>query len=150
MPPATLAAVADHGTVPGASAELDHAADLEALADAGIDMDQVTDELLTDGIRLFQEAMAKLLDGIEQRRLERPRRRVLDQELNAVAPGSAAFEVSVVDDPVAACAQAMVAAARGRRGAQIVLSGGSSPRAVYELAAREPDAFERRHVLVRR
>ena len=69
MPPATLAAVADHGTVPGPSAELDHVADLEALAQAGIDMDHVTDELLTDGIRLFQEAMAKLLDGIEQRRL---------------------------------------------------------------------------------
>ncbi len=59
-----------------------------------------------------------------------------------MAPEAAAFKVSVVDDPVAACAQAMLSAARGREGAQIALSGGSSPRAVYELAAREPDAFE--------
>ena len=59
-----------------------------------------------------------------------------------MAPGSPAFEVSVVDDPVSVCAQAMVSAARGRRGAHIALSGGSSPRAVYELAAHAPDAFE--------
>jgi transaldolase len=68
MPLATLQAVADHGTVPGATAELDHVADLSALAAAGIDMDQVTDELLDEGIKLFQDAMNELLAGIEKRR----------------------------------------------------------------------------------
>jgi transaldolase len=70
MPLTTLAAVADHGEVPGVTAEQDYRADLEALAGAGIDMDAVTDELLVGGIRLFEEAMDALLAGIEQRRTE--------------------------------------------------------------------------------
>jgi transaldolase/glucose-6-phosphate isomerase len=68
MPLATLTAVADHGTVPGPTAEQDPAAELRALADAGIDMTQVTDELLTDGIKQFEDAMNGLLAGIEERR----------------------------------------------------------------------------------
>ncbi len=68
MPLATLSAFADHGSVSGATAEQDHVADLQALAQAGIDMDQVTDELLVDGIKLFADAMASLLDGIGRRR----------------------------------------------------------------------------------
>jgi len=70
MPPATLAAVADHGEVPGMTAELDPSSELEALAAAGIDMHEVTDELLVDGIRLFKEAMDTLLAGIEKRRVD--------------------------------------------------------------------------------
>jgi transaldolase len=70
MPLGTLAAVADHGEVPGITAKQDYRADLEALASAGIDMDEVTDELLIDGIRLFEDAMDALLAGIEQRRSE--------------------------------------------------------------------------------
>jgi transaldolase/glucose-6-phosphate isomerase len=68
MPLATLTAVADHGSVPGPTAEQDPTADLEALANAGIDMTQVTDELLVDGIKQFADAMDALLAGIEQRR----------------------------------------------------------------------------------
>jgi transaldolase len=68
MPLATLHAVADHGTVPGITAELDHTADLAALEQAGIDMNKVTDELLVDGIKQFVGAMNELLAGIEQRR----------------------------------------------------------------------------------
>jgi transaldolase len=70
MPLATLAAVADHGEVPGLTAEHEYRADLDALAEAGVDMDAVTDELLVDGIRLFEDAMDALLAGIEQRRIE--------------------------------------------------------------------------------
>jgi transaldolase len=68
MPMATLQAVADHGKVPGVTAELDPGPDLEALAQAGIDMDQVTDELLADGVKLFEDAMNGLIEGIEKRR----------------------------------------------------------------------------------
>ncbi|MGH2882093.1 MAG: transaldolase family protein, partial [Solirubrobacteraceae bacterium] len=68
MPLATLLAVADHGTVPGPTGEQDPSADLAALAQAGIDMDQVTDELLVDGVGQFEEAMSRLLAGIEERR----------------------------------------------------------------------------------
>ncbi|MDQ6816001.1 MAG: hypothetical protein M3018_01160, partial [Actinomycetota bacterium] len=68
MPMATLLAVADHGHVSGPTAEQDPTPDLEALADAGIDLDQVTDELLIDGVKQFEDAMNRLLDGIEERR----------------------------------------------------------------------------------
>jgi transaldolase/glucose-6-phosphate isomerase len=68
MPLATLNAVADHGKVTAATARLDPSADLEALAGAGIDMTQVTDQLLTDGITLFVDAMEGLLAGIDKAR----------------------------------------------------------------------------------
>ena len=68
MPLQTLLAVADHGSVTGATAEQDPSADLNALADAGIDLDEVTDELLVDGVEQFEEAMKRLLAGIEERR----------------------------------------------------------------------------------
>ena len=68
MPLATLLAVADHGTVPGLTGEEDPSADLAALADAGISLDEVTDELLVDGVEQFEEAMNRLLAGIEERR----------------------------------------------------------------------------------
>ncbi len=67
MPLATLKAFADHGVVRGGTAERDHVADLQALAQAGIDMEQVTDELLVDGIEQFSDAMSSLVNGIEQR-----------------------------------------------------------------------------------
>jgi 6-phosphogluconolactonase len=40
---------------------------------------------------------------------------------------------------VRACADELIAAARA--GGHIVLTGGSTPKAAYELAARQPDAF---------
>ena len=68
MPMATLIAFADHGSVSGPTAEQDPSSDLKALADAGIDMNQVTDELLVDGVQQFEDAMNRLLAGIEERR----------------------------------------------------------------------------------
>jgi transaldolase / glucose-6-phosphate isomerase len=68
MPLPTLLAFADHGVVSGPTAEEDPSADLAALADAGVDLGQVTDELLIDGVKQFEEAMARLLAGIEERR----------------------------------------------------------------------------------
>ncbi|MDQ6606206.1 MAG: bifunctional transaldolase/phosoglucose isomerase [Actinomycetota bacterium] len=68
MPMATLHAFAEHGDVAGPTAEQDPTPDLDALAAAGIDLDQVTEELLVDGVKQFEEAMDRLLSGIEERR----------------------------------------------------------------------------------
>jgi transaldolase len=67
MPLATLQAFGDHGHISGPGAQHDPDEDLQALADAGIDMTEVTDELLADGVKTFEEAMSRLLAGIEQR-----------------------------------------------------------------------------------
>ncbi len=69
MPMATLHAVADHGKVSDQTAEQDPNSDLEALERVGIDLNQVTDELLVDGIKQFEEAMGRLLAGIEEQRV---------------------------------------------------------------------------------
>ena len=68
MPLATLLAVAEHGQIHGPTVEQDPSEDLDALAKAGIDLDQVTEALLIDGIKQFEDAMRRLLEGIESRR----------------------------------------------------------------------------------
>jgi transaldolase / glucose-6-phosphate isomerase len=68
MPLATLQAAAGEGEVTGATAADDPSADLAALADAGIDLEDVTDQLLRDGIEAFVVPMNKLLSGIEAKR----------------------------------------------------------------------------------
>jgi transaldolase/glucose-6-phosphate isomerase len=68
MPLQTLLVVAEHGKVRGPTAELDPGPDLAALEAAGIDMRQVTDELLVDGVKQFEDALTRLLGGIEERR----------------------------------------------------------------------------------
>ena len=49
----TLLACAEQLEITRATADQDPTADLEALADAGIDMDDVTEKLLRDGIEKF-------------------------------------------------------------------------------------------------
>jgi transaldolase / glucose-6-phosphate isomerase len=68
MPMATLLAAADHAHVEGNSVEIDPDPDLRALAEAGIDLDEVTDKLLRDGVEKFVEPMDKLLEGIDEKR----------------------------------------------------------------------------------
>jgi transaldolase/glucose-6-phosphate isomerase len=68
MPMATLLAAADHSEVTGPTAEQDPSQDLAALAEAGINIDQVTDELLVEGVKQFEDALNRLLEGIEERR----------------------------------------------------------------------------------
>ena len=71
MPMPTLLAFAEHGELHGATADADPAEverALSALADAGVDMKDVTDKLLKDGVDQFSVAMKKLLAGIDQRR----------------------------------------------------------------------------------
>ena len=68
MPLATLQAASHHAEVRGATAEQDATADLIALRDAGIDLVDVTDQLLDEGIEIFVGAYDKLLAGIERKR----------------------------------------------------------------------------------
>jgi transaldolase len=68
MPLDTLKAVGDHGHISGPTAQHDPEADLTALAQAGIDLAEITEELLVDGVKQFADAMNRLLDGIEERR----------------------------------------------------------------------------------
>jgi transaldolase/glucose-6-phosphate isomerase len=68
MPMPTLLAAADHAEVAGAAADADPGDDLRALADAGIDMKDVTDALLADGIAAFETSLDGLLAGVEDKR----------------------------------------------------------------------------------
>ena len=56
-------------TSAGPTAEHDPAPDLEALEKAGIDLEEVTDQLLVEGVEQFEQAMDRLLAGIEERRV---------------------------------------------------------------------------------
>ncbi len=68
MPMPTLMACAERLEVRGETVREDPAPVLDALARAGIDMGEVTDKLLRDGIDAFVTPMEKLLAGIEAKR----------------------------------------------------------------------------------
>jgi transaldolase len=68
MPMATLEAAADHSEATESRVQIDPSADLKALADAGIDLDDVTDKLLSDGVDAFVTPMVKLLEGIDSKK----------------------------------------------------------------------------------
>lgn len=72
IPPATLAAFRDHGVVRRAiDADLPGAErDLARLAAAGISLDQVTADLLADGLSKFVEPFDKLLAAVARRARE--------------------------------------------------------------------------------
>jgi transaldolase len=73
MPAATLEAVADHGRITGDSVhgtEAASAAVITGLARLGIDIDQVTDQLETEGVDKFETSWSELLatvaEGLER------------------------------------------------------------------------------------
>jgi transaldolase len=68
MPKATLEAASDHSEATEPRVQIDPSEDLKALADAGIDLDDVTDKLLRDGVDAFVTPMEKLLDGIDSKK----------------------------------------------------------------------------------
>jgi transaldolase/glucose-6-phosphate isomerase len=68
MPMATLLAAAEKAEIRGPTADQDPSDDLQRLADAGIDMDDVTRVLLDEGIDQFVAAMNGLIAGVETRR----------------------------------------------------------------------------------
>ncbi|MEK6299996.1 MAG: transaldolase [Acidobacteriota bacterium] len=72
VPPATLAAFRDHGIVRlTLEANMDEEqARLRGLEEIGISLDEVTAQVLADGVRLFVEPFEKLLAAIQKRRDE--------------------------------------------------------------------------------
>ena len=65
MPMPTLLAAAEKAEIKGATADQDPSETLEALAEAGIDMGDVTKTLLDDGIEKFVEPFDQLIAGVE-------------------------------------------------------------------------------------
>jgi len=65
MPMPTLLAAAEKAEIKGATADADPSETLEALAEAGIDMGDVTRTLLNEGISKFVEPFDKLIAGVE-------------------------------------------------------------------------------------
>lgn len=67
MPPQTLAAFLDHGRLGETITQgVEEArASMGQLAEVGVDMDQVTQDLLDAGVKAFADAFAKLLAGLE-------------------------------------------------------------------------------------
>jgi transaldolase len=73
MPPATMKAFRDHGTAIRDSIESDVAGaeeTLAALGKLGISLDEITHELVLDGIKKFEEAFDNLIGGVKKRRSE--------------------------------------------------------------------------------
>ena len=68
MPMQTLLACAERLEVTGETVREDPTPVLDALADAGIDMNEVTDKLLREGVDAFVTPMEKLLAGVEAKR----------------------------------------------------------------------------------
>jgi transaldolase/glucose-6-phosphate isomerase len=68
MPMATLLAAAEKAEIRGPTADQDPTEDLQRLAAAGIDLDDVTRVLLDAGIEQFVQAMDALIAGVEERR----------------------------------------------------------------------------------
>jgi transaldolase / glucose-6-phosphate isomerase len=68
MPMATLNAAAEKSEFGGLTADRDPSDDLNALAEAGIDMSDVTDTLLREGIEKFIEPFDELIRGVESAR----------------------------------------------------------------------------------
>lgn len=69
IPPATFEAFREHGRLrPSLTDNLGEAHDtMESLARAGISMKGVTDKLLYEGVKLFEEAFEKLLKAVDRR-----------------------------------------------------------------------------------
>src|SRR5437763_4744964 len=68
MPMQTLISAGEQSEVTSVTVDQDPSAELKALADAGIDLDDVTDKLLRDGVELFIVPFEKLHAGIESAR----------------------------------------------------------------------------------
>src|SRR5712691_9675113 len=82
IPPATMDAFRDHGRLrPGLEEDVAGAqAVMEALAGAGISIDDITARLVEDGVRLFADAADQLYASVQKKR-----RTVLGPKLNAMS-----------------------------------------------------------------
>ncbi len=68
MPLPTLLAAAERSEVSGPTVDQDPQQELQALADAGIDLADVTAKLLRDGVKAFEVSLDTLLAGIDDQR----------------------------------------------------------------------------------
>jgi transaldolase len=70
VPPATLKAFKDHGTAAETLIEDIDGADetMDMLAEVGVDMQQVTNQLQVEGVALFVEAFENLLSQVDAKR----------------------------------------------------------------------------------
>jgi transaldolase/glucose-6-phosphate isomerase len=99
MPPATLAAMRDHGH-PDAHLEegLDGARDaMDRLARAGISIDDVTHQLVEDGVAKFSASFDELMASVERKR-DRVLRCALDRMSYALPPGLQADLEATLED----------------------------------------------------
>lgn len=79
MPPDTLNAFRDHGKVRGATLleNVDEARSrLDKLADLGIDLDAITEQLQRDGVKKFKDPFDELFEALEEKRKDAQARRV--------------------------------------------------------------------------
>jgi transaldolase/transaldolase/glucose-6-phosphate isomerase len=69
MPPVSIEAFRDHGTVSNSlESKLEHAEGvLDALKDYGVDLNKVTDQLQVDGVTAFANSYDQLLATLEQK-----------------------------------------------------------------------------------
>ncbi|MBN1667592.1 MAG: bifunctional transaldolase/phosoglucose isomerase [Anaerolineales bacterium] len=84
VPPATLQAFRDHGTASNTlETGLEQAlTDLAALEAVGIDLDTITSQLLSDGLKAFEKSFESLLQSVEEKRVAlRQNRRVMHADL---------------------------------------------------------------------
>ena len=98
MPPTTLDAVRDHGVIrPSLEEDVDGARrTLAALTEAGISLEAITADLLTDAVRLFEEPFRKLLAVIDDQL--RARGPAADSQMFSVPAAIRADVEAAVDD----------------------------------------------------
>src|SRR2546426_230764 len=99
VPPATLEAFRDHGHVrPSLTEDLESAKEtMETLAKLGISIDEVTDKLTEDGVRLFTEAFDKLLEAVERNSKSQVSPRVSRQTYKLPAALASPVKISLDD-----------------------------------------------------
>jgi transaldolase/glucose-6-phosphate isomerase len=99
VPPATFDAFRDHGRPRSSLTEdLEAACDtLETLDQVGISLAAVSEQLLADGLRLFEVAFDKLLGAIAQTRDAATRARISELTYTLPPPLAAAVQASLAD-----------------------------------------------------
>jgi transaldolase/glucose-6-phosphate isomerase len=99
IPPATLAAMRDHGHAEEHLEEgLDDARQvMDTLAQTGISIDEVTDELVEDGIKKFAASFDELMSSVERKR-DRVLRCALDRMSYALPPALQIEVDAVLED----------------------------------------------------
>ena len=91
IPPATIDAFRDHGKVAPTleAGEQEAEAALARLAQVGIDLNQITEQLSVDGVEAFEKSMRQLLDSLREKRSKLVSTQIDRQQLSLGAVQSA-------------------------------------------------------------